>query len=324
MKSDDTRMPCKAGKKRSRGDTLQRPLSSAEAGSSLKEMQPADQEISTSTTAPQKSTARHRDPIYRIMHALPRSDILEIIKCKFGREQCERAAAYFKESYMQNPLRRLRLQIGCDGPTGLNLFFPMLSAHRHTLRTLDLSRNKLTYADIVMLCELLGLSAMSSPLSQSLPSATSLLSSSASTDVCACDEGQHLGHAKTSALELINFSYNVNIGNDGAVYLMQCLSHNSTIRAVQLKHVGIDDTGACSLAPLLRARPPPQGLYSHTTSPATPQCTAAWSFDPSRIPGFFLDLNENCIGPVGTCQLRQRLPSYVSLSLCKQRVNPAG
>ncbi|CCW66533.1 unnamed protein product [Phytomonas sp. Hart1] len=314
----------KAGKKRARDGALRRSTASIEAGPSPKEVQLTDQEIIVSNAVSQNSSACYCDPIYRIMHAFPRSDILEVIKCKFGREQCKRAAAYFKESYMRNPLRRLRLQIGCDGPTGLNLFFPMISSHRYTLRTLDLSRNKLTYADIVLLCESLGLLAIPSSLPQSLSSVPNFQSSSESPDVGACGEGEPMGSTNTSALELINFSYNINIGNNGVLYLMQCLSQNSTIRAVQLKHVGIDDTGACSLAPLLRARPPPKGFYSHTTSPVTPQCSTTLGFDPSRIPGFFLDLNENCIGAVGTCQLRHRLPSYVSLSLCKQRIRSVG
>lgn len=263
-----------------------------------------------SSTATTTSRAQlFRDPIYRIMHTFPRSDVLEVVRCKFAKEHCQRAAAYFDASFMQNPLRRLRLQIGCDGPTGLHLFFPRIAFHRFALRTLDLSRNRLSADDVVTLCTALELT----PHRRSRPRAT--------------DEGEeHAGssslpsHYRTSVLELLDLSYNSGIGNEGAVQLMRAITSNSTIRAVQLKCIGVDDDGACALAPLLCRRPTPAVAGSGTSDDLTNTSATRVEASQQRMPGFFLNLNENRIGARGTTALGKGLPDFVSVTLCKQRV----
>ncbi|KAH9577396.1 hypothetical protein LSM04_004449 [Trypanosoma melophagium] len=222
------------------------------------------------------------DPIYRIMHALPRSDFLEVVKCRFGPGECKRAASYFDASYMKNPLRHLRLQIGCDLPTGLHLFFPKLYHHRSTLRLLDLSRNDMAKDDVAALTDLLNLRNNQS-------------SSEAAT-----------------VLEVLDLSYNRRIGNQGALFLLNALSQNNKIRALILKGISLDDSGAVWIAPLLRQRPHPD--VSVDTNNVTFQETSS-----QRPPNFFLNLNENRIGAAGTLELGKGLPFHVSLTLCKQR-----
>lgn len=251
------------------------------------------------------------DPIYRIMHRLPRSDVLEVVKCKFGKEHCERAASYFDAAFMQNPLRRVKLQIGCSGPGGTHLFFPRLFFHRFSLRTLDLSRNHLSAEDLVTLCEGLALGPRASGASASSPVSQPSSAPAAHTSSC---------------LELLDLSYSLGIGNAGAVYLLSALRHNTTIRAVQLVSVGVDDDGAAQLAPLLRSRPRPAALADG--SAATVGYMQGFSAVTEQRPyTFFLNLNHNVIGTAGTEVLGKGLPSYVSLTLAKQRLkgsdNPA-
>lgn len=231
-------------------------------------------------TAETTASVLLKDPIYRIMHRLPRSDILEIVKCKFGRRECERALRYFDESFTANPLRRFRLQIGCDGPTGITAFLDRIALHRTSLRLLDLSRNDLSSDDVVQLCGKLGLSGA--------PGA----SAAGPSEVSA------------SPLEVLDISYNRRVGNEGALHLMRALQQLSTIRAVIMKGVGIDDDGAVRLVEFLRHRP---------------ECRTG---EAAAAAGFFVNLNENHIGSVGTFHLGKGLPAFVSLSLCKQRVAP--
>ncbi|RNF21443.1 hypothetical protein TcG_02791 [Trypanosoma cruzi] len=223
------------------------------------------------------------DPIYRIMHVLPRSDVLEIVKCRFGREECERAASYFDDSFMKNPLRHLRLQVGCDRPTGLYLFFPKLHYHRGSLRLLDLSRNDLDEDDVATLTQLL--------------------------DLC----GDSPSHSGFSVLEVLDLSYNRRIGNRGALFLLSALRHNDRIRAVILKGISVDDTGAVAVAPFLRQRPFPR-MPDDDDEAVTFQETSL-----RRPPTFFLNFNENRIGAVGTEVLGKGLPAHVSLTVSKQR-----
>ncbi|EKF33560.1 hypothetical protein MOQ_002571 [Trypanosoma cruzi marinkellei] len=224
------------------------------------------------------------DPVYRIMHVLPRSDFLEIVKCRFGHEECERAASYFDDSFMKNPLRHLRLQIGCDRPTGLYLFFPKLHYHRSSLRLLDLSRNDLDEDDVATLTQLLDLRSDS-------PSSSGF-----------------------SVLEVLDLSYNRRIGNRGALFLLSALRHNDRIRAVILKGISVDDTGAVAVAPLLRQRPFPRMPADDDDEGVTFQETSL-----RRPLTFFLNFNENRIGAVGTEVLGKGLPAHVSLTLSKQR-----
>lgn len=257
----------------------------------------------------------YHDPIYRIMHRLPRSDVLEVVKCKFGKEHCERAAAYFKDSFMKNPLRQLKLQIGCSGADGLHLFFPYISFHRFTLRKLDLSRNKLSSDDVVTLCDGLALTKPSSSRSAARKEATA--QKAASDDADSGVSGEH--SPQTSVLEMLDLSYNLDVGNAGAVYLLSALRHNTSIRAVLLVSVSIDDEGAQQLAPLLRSRPRPRSATDGTV--ASVNYTPGHSAVTERRPyTFFLNLNHNVISAAGTMSLGRGLPDYVSVTLSKQRL----
>ncbi|KEG13243.1 hypothetical protein DQ04_01131120 [Trypanosoma grayi] len=222
------------------------------------------------------------DPIYRIMHALPRSDVLEVVKCQFSSKECERAATYFDSSFMKKPLRHLRLQIGCDRATGLHLFFPRLHHHRGTLRLLDLSRNDLDEDDVATLTQLLDLRS-------NTPSG-----------------------GAASSLEVLDLSYNRRVGNRGALFLLHSLRCNNTIRAVILKGISLDDSGAIDIAPLLCQRPRPR-VPDDRESVTFQETTSR------RLPTFFLNLNENRIGAAGTVALGKGIPVHVSLTLCKQR-----
>ncbi|RNF11169.1 hypothetical protein TraAM80_01100 [Trypanosoma rangeli] len=225
---------------------------------------------------------RLEDPIYRIMHALPRSDVLEIFKCRFKGEECERAVVYFDDAFMKNPLRKLRLQIGCDRVTGLHLFFPKLHHHRNTLRLLDLSRNDMDEDDVATLTQLLEL------------------------------RGESPSCGTSSLLEVLDLSYNRRIGNRGALFLLAALRHNDRIRAVILKGISVDDSGAVAVAPFLRQRPLPR--MADDDEGVTFQETSS-----RRLPTFFLNLNENRIGAAGTVVLGKGLPAHVSLTVCRQR-----
>ncbi|KAK7198775.1 Leucine Rich repeat [Novymonas esmeraldas] len=241
-----------------------------------------------------------KDPIYRIMHALPRSDVLEVVRSRLAQSHCERAAAYFDLSYTKNPLRHLRLQLGCDGPTGVHLFFSRIAAHRETLRVVDFSRNRLTAEDAVLLCNTLGFGRAAPPPNTQTANCASASASPSSS----------------SSLELLDLSYNARLGNDGATHVLSALRRCPSVRAVVLKSVGVDDAGAASVAELVRGWPAP---VPHTNSftphvllrPATASATK-----------FFLNLNENYIGAQGTCLLGNGLPSHVSVTVSKQRREP--
>lgn len=223
------------------------------------------------------------DPVYRIMHMLPRSDVLEVVKCRFGPEECQRAASYFDKSFMENPLRHVRLQIGCDRATGLNLFFPKLQHHRGTLRHLDLSRNRLDEDDVATLVQVLDIRR---------------------------DETNN----NSSALEVLDLSYNRHIGDRGGVMLLSALRGNDRIRAVILKGISLSDAGAFGIAALLPQRPKPL-LCGEGGGCDYPLSSSA---SVSQNPTFFLNLNENIIGVKGIGALGKGIPSYVSVTASRQ------
>ncbi|GET92311.1 hypothetical protein, conserved [Leishmania tarentolae] len=255
-----------------------------------------------------------KDPIYRIMHALPRSDVLEVVRSRFARPHCERAAAYFDLSYMKNPLRHLRLQLGCDGPTGIYLFLKRIAVHRHTLRVVDLSRNRLSADDAVLLCNALGLGVAGN-------SETALGTTRASPASAAVDStlstAAGASAQPSSSLELLDLSYNAKLGNDGAVHVAMAVRRLPSIRAVILKSVGIDDDGAIAVAELIRSWPKPVLCANSATPHALLRPPTASSTK------FYLNLNENYIGARGTDVLGKGLPHHVSLTLAKQRPDPA-
>ncbi|KAG5493986.1 hypothetical protein JKF63_01819 [Porcisia hertigi] len=281
---------------------------------STSEQERAVEAIKMTVSAVSSREELRKDSIYRIMHALPRSDMLEVVRSRFAKTHCERAAAYFDLSYMKNPLRHLRLQIGCDGPTGIHLFFNRIAAHRHTLRVVDFSRNRLGADDVVLLCNTLGLGsagdAAAAMITAKSPPACIAVASTTSTTTEA-PVGQ------SSSLELLDLSYNAKIGNDGAVHVVRALRRCPSIRAVIMKSVGLDDDCAGIIADVLRGWPAPP-LHAHPTSthallrPASASATK-----------FYLNLNENYIGARGTQVLGKGLPDHVSLTLVKQRVAPA-
>ncbi|CBZ30357.1 conserved hypothetical protein [Leishmania mexicana MHOM/GT/2001/U1103] len=255
-----------------------------------------------------------KDPIYRIMHALPRSDVLEVVRSRFEKPHCERAAAYFDLSYMKNPLRHLRLQLGCDGPTGIYLFFRRIAAHRHTLRVVDFSRNRLSADDAVLLCNTLGFGvagdAATAPGTAKASSAGAAVDSTVSMAAGASAQ-------PSSSLELLDLSYNAQLGNDGAVHVVTAVRRLPSIRAVILKSVGIDDDGAMAVANIVRRWPAP-ALCANSATPHSllrPVTASATKF--------YLNLNENYIGARGTDVLGKGLPHHVSLTLAKQRPDPA-
>lgn len=161
------------------------------------------------------------DPIYRIIKQSHRSDVIEILKCKFGPEECSRAATYFAKDFMKGPVRRLRLQMQVGmGNKGMETFLPFLQFHKDSLKVLDLSRNQLNADDVLTLCDALELST-------------------------------------NKSLEVLDLSYNRKIGNEGAFLLFQRLRTNSNIRAVILKSISLDDAGGEMLSTLIWARPLP-------------------------------------------------------------------
>ncbi|KAG5468705.1 hypothetical protein CUR178_01540 [Leishmania enriettii] len=255
-----------------------------------------------------------KDPIYRIMHALPRSDVLEVVRSRFAQSHCVRAAVYFDLSYTKNPLRHLRLQIGCDGPTGIHLFFRRIAAHRHTLRVVDFSRNRLGADDAVLLCNTLGLGSAgeaASALGDTKSSGAGVAVDSTGSSAVGASA------PPSSSLELLDLSYNAKLGNDGAVHVVAALRRCPSIRAVILKSVGIDDDGAMSVADLVRRWPAP-ALCANLAPPHAPLRPSTAS-----ATKFYLNVNENYIGAHGTQALGKGLPHYVSLTLAKQRPDPA-
>ncbi|KPA82314.1 hypothetical protein ABB37_03410 [Leptomonas pyrrhocoris] len=259
-----------------------------------------------------------KDPIYRIMHALPRSDVLEVVRSRFAAAHCVRAAAYFDLSYTTNPLRHLRLQIGCDGPTGLHLFFSRIAAHRHTLRMLDLSRNRLCAEDVVRLCNLLGLGADGRVAVSLVPDAVEVTKgdgAARNTTIFPSDSPSSCASSSSSSpsnsnLEVLDLSYNTQLGNDGALHVLRALRRCTSVRAVMLRSVGVDDAGALAVSDVVRQWPPlaPVASAESGLRPSTASATK-----------FYLNLNENYIGARGTYVLGKGLPDYVSLTLAKQR-----
>ncbi|CAJ1992596.1 Leucine Rich repeat [Leishmania donovani] len=288
-------------------------LTNAVALSTSEQERPVEAVKATIPASASREVLR-KDPIYRIMHILPRSDVLEVVRSRFEKPHCERAAAYFDLSYMKNPLRHLRLQLGCDGPTGIYLFFRRIAAHRHTLRVVDFSRNRLSADDAVLLCNTLGLGVAGD--AATAPGITKASSPGAAAD-STVSTAAGASAQSSSSLELLDLSYNAKLGNDGAVHVVAAVRRLPSIRAVILKSVGIDDDGAIAVADVVRCWPAPAVCASSATPhallrPATASATK-----------FYLNLNENYIGARGTDVLGKGLPHYVSLTLAKQRPDPA-
>lgn len=245
------------------------------------------------------------DAIYRIIHHSHRSDVVEIVKCKLGEAECERAVLYLNKEYMAAAVRRLRLQLLVPMVKGIDAFLPFFAHHRKTLRLLDLSRNRLNADDVLTLSDTLGLSEPS---------------------VC--------------SLEVLDLSYNRTIGNAGATQLLRCIERNTVIRAVILKSVSITDEGAHGIAFYLRSRPVPSD--SSVPDEASEAVLMARKGDGwkdtmmqhAKLHGdyyssanvgsgkcnFFLNLNENLIGSTGVIALRRGIPDYVSLTIVKQHI----
>lgn len=282
-------------------------MSTSNSSFSLKEQEDAVATVRATLPSPSNRDELRKDPIYRVMHTMPRSDVLEVVRSRFAAPHCIRAAAYFDQSYMANPLRRLRLQIGCDGPSGMHLFFARIAAHRHTLRVLDLSRNRLSTEDVVLLCNVLGLGAEGAVAAASItPRAVAETGAS---------EGPAQPSPTHSSLEMVDLSYNTKIGNAGALHVLRALKRCSTIRALLLRSVGLDDDGALEVSATLRQwpAPAPAGREEEATLNALrPQTASATKF--------FVNVNENFIGARGTYILGKGLPDHVSLTLVKQRL----
>lgn len=225
--------------------------------------------------------------LYRLMHKVPRSDQLQIKKCRLNYALCERAAQYFQEDFTTYPLRHLTLQVGCGSGdasasfgvrrTGIQLFFPHIFHHKAHLRQINLSRNDLTQQDVRRLCEGLGLLDQPSPTH--------------------------------SPLRLLDLSYNSRVGNEGALLVFRAVSRQNHLKALLLRCIGVDDAGATLIAPFLRDRPPPV-TPEDCEDEGTSTCAAS----------FFVNLNENRIGARGSWVLGKHLPSYVSLTLCRQNI----
>lgn len=231
----------------------------------------------------------------RLMHKVPRSDMLQIKQCRLNSKLCAHAVHIFKRDFTEHPLKKLTLQVGCNTQSegaetdpanaksrkpsgGFQLFFPLIFHHKLSLKELDLSRNDLCSADIDVLCDGLGISS-------------------------------------APHLRVLDISYNSRVGNSGAVRLLSEVRNNECIRAVLMRCVGIDDEGALSIAHALRCRPPP----SKASAGNEMSSLANHSED-----SFLVNLNENRIGSVGSYALGRKLPSYISLSVCRQVVSPRG
>lgn len=271
--------------------------------------------FSESSTAVPPKSAEKVAALLRLMHAVPRSDVLRIQKCRLDRFLCQKAAECFTEDFTAHPVRYLTLQLGCSvalssSPNshadegkrekqkindGFQYFLKPIFFHRYNLRELDLSRNDLSAGDVKLLCDGLGLRG-----ELQLPSS-------------ARSENEEV--RASSRLRLINLSYNCRIGNEGVCTLLSGIRNLCGIKAVILRCVGLDDKGALAVAPMLRRRPPPKSdvvaeevVYSRDRG--------------SSAESFFVNLNENRIGSEGTFALGKGLPSYVSLSVCKQVIKP--
>ncbi|CUG93046.1 leucine-rich repeat protein, putative [Bodo saltans] len=228
------------------------------------------------------------DPVYRILHHSHRSDVVEVVKCKFGEAECERAAKYLRDEFTAGPVRRLRLQLNVTGAElYMGRFFPFFSKHALSLRLLDLSRNQLTADDVVVLARTLKLSTAN------------------------------------RSLEVLDLSCNRDIGNQGAAVLMSSISKSETIRAVILKHISLDDEGARMVAPYLASRPHPLPSPSLQVKAGDAAILNGYQWtgnDQHRGHcNFFLNLNENCLGPDSIQLLGKCLPEHVSLTVLHQR-----
>lgn len=278
----------------------------------------------SSTSSGSAHTAASFQTVYRLMHQVPRSDVLRLCRCALNYAHCEYVAKVFREEFLQHPVRQLTLQVGCrsDAPSrdtterkrsggktfqdGFQLFFPLIFHHRFCLKELDLSRNDLCAKDVQTLCRGLGIEedgnkdkSSGGVMDKGLPTKST-----------------------SSSLRLLNLSYNRRIGNEGVISLFSGLARSCdragnhsflNLRAVILRCVGVDDDGAVVLAQYLRHRPPPLSSLEKE----------AYEEDSFRTDNhFFVNLNENRIGARGTYVLGKGLPSYVSLSLCKQVVRP--
>jgi hypothetical protein len=230
------------------------------------------------------------DPVYRIMRQTNRSDMLEIVRCKFGDAECVRAAKYGKDYYSSLPLRHVRLQLGLSLRAGLFRMLPLLHLQRHSLRLVDLSRNVLTSQDIAPLCAALGI-----------------------------DDDEPAGRASgSSQLEVLDLSCNRGIGDAGTVELFERIRRNRRLRAVILKFVGLTDDGAVRVNQYLRMRPEP--LPVATVEDGAGRLDRACTLAQLETRNFFVNLNENCIGEVGIAALGKGLPDFVSLTAVKQRI----
>lgn len=284
------------------------PSSGASTTPSSKSALPSTSNSGPAASTNKKASRGAADALYRLMHALPRSDQLRIQRCRLDYALCERAATYFKEDFTAHPVRQLTLQLGCrsDAPwdpevarrsggkpthDGFQLLFPLIFHHAFHLKELDLSRNDLCAADIATLCKGLRLN---------MPTA---ITTNATATVTA---------SRTPPLRLLNLSYNSRIGNEGVLMLFRAIEPNARVKAVILRCVGVDDKGAVPLAQLLRRRPFPTAAVGDE-----------YSRDAEKhADNFLVNLNENRIGAVGTAALGKGLPSYISVTLCKQRVQP--
>lgn len=283
--------------------------------------------------------------LYRLIHKIPRSDVLRLCGCRLDYSHCTYAADVFKKEFTQHPLRHLSLQVGCrsDAPhenepgmktmmrgaqqdkkkihDGFQLFFPLIFHHRFCLKELDLSRNDLCAKDVQTLCMGLGLLREGGGREDGMKEWCTV----GEVEETSRSRSLSKGCNSSLSLRLLNLSYNRRIGNEGAITLFAALSKKSEmngaehittphIKAVILRGVGVDDDGAVVLSSYLRCRPPPLGTGTDSEEDNQDNSRNACNF--------FVNLNENKIGARGTLALGKGLPSYVSLSVCKQVVEP--
>ncbi len=235
------------------------------------------------------------DPVYRIVRALPRSDVVHFSKCKLKEKDCVRAVHYIEEAadapddrkaHGLGGMKELRLQWAATMHGGLQHALPLLFSHRYTLRKVDLSRNAITSKDIDSLANALDLG-------------------------CA-----HNAHPN---LELLDLSYNPNLGDAGAIAILTAIAPNKVIKALQLVHCGITDESCSMIMTLLLCRPAPVLL-----DPTTAERTFGGAVSVAEADKFFLNLNSNRIGSRGLMALTSRvtLPSFISISVVKQVILP--
>ena len=179
----------------------------------------------TATPSAKEGDKKHvdDDPVYRIMNRSHRSDIIEIVRCKFGPTECARMVQYFHSHFGSATIRKLRVQVFCstsDAELGA-LFRTVLPKHTSSIKILDLSRNVLSGEGDAQL----------------------LISS------------MTLHH--NSILEVLDLSFNP-LGNKGAALLMAAIADNVYLRALILVHCDIDNDGGEVVARYLRARPRPR------------------------------------------------------------------